>query len=153
MLNCLSRRPAGLKQTPTANRDAEDLALQREAALRKSGYIHRSEPGYHLCELALAIDPNEVRAIGFLSLKFINLVEFGYSADPKADLQRADEMVSRALAVDPNSARNFTFEGPAQFTVQGRLDKEIAENERALALDPAAVAFKPGLELLVPRAI
>ena len=127
---------ARLKRTPAANPDAEDLALQCEAALRYIG--KESEPGYRLCEQALAADPNDVRAIGFLSLKFIYLVELGLSADPKADLQRADEMVSRALAVDPNSARTHRRKARI-LTFQGHLDEGIAENERALALDPAAV--------------
>jgi adenylate cyclase len=58
------------------------------------------------------------------------------SVDPKGDLKRADELTSRALALDPNYARAH-FTKASILTAQRRLDESIAENERALALDPA----------------
>ena len=51
-----------------------------------------------------SLDPNNVRALSVLSVKFLLPVAFGRSADPKADLKRADELVSQALALDPNCA-------------------------------------------------
>ena len=94
---------ARLKRTPAANPNAEDLALQCEGGLLKGGYIGKeADAAYPLCEQALAIDPNNDRALGFLSVKYYLPVGMGESADPKADLARADELASRALALNPN---------------------------------------------------
>jgi hypothetical protein len=55
---------ARLKRTPTANRDAEDLALQCSTGARKAGSLGKeADAAYALCEQALAIDPNNVRAL------------------------------------------------------------------------------------------
>ena len=57
---------ARLKRTPAANPDAEDLALQCAAAVQKGGYFGKeAEAGFPLCERALALDPNNVRALTF----------------------------------------------------------------------------------------
>ena len=97
---------ARLKRTPSGKSHAEDLALQCRPAVQKGGYIGKeADAGYALCEQALAIDPNNVRALSWLSVKFCLPVGLGISADPKADLKRADELASQALALDPNCAR------------------------------------------------
>ena len=128
---------ARLKRTPAANPDAEDLALQCQSAAQKGGYIGKeADAGYRLCEQALAIDPNNALALGFLAVKYYVPVSLGSSADPKADLKRADELNSRALALDPNDA-GFHLSKANILNLQGRLDEAIAESERALALDPA----------------
>ena len=103
---------ARLKRTPAANPDAEDLALQCQAAAQKGGYIGKeAEAGYRLCEQALAIDPNNVLALGYLAVKYYVPVSLGSSADPKADLKRADELVSRALAARSKLCRRSLEQG------------------------------------------
>src|SRR5271167_4165334 len=78
---------ARLKRTPSANPDAEDLALQCTAAVRKSGANgNETEAGFKLCEQALALDPNNHGALLILSLKFALPVLSNRSADPNADL-------------------------------------------------------------------
>ena len=130
---------ARLKRTPAANPDAEDLALQCQAADQKAGYLGKeAEAAYRLCEQALAIDPNNVLALGFLAVKFAFPVVWGLSADPKADLKRGDELNAQALAIDPNFAGAHQFRGII-LQLQGRGDESIAEEERALALDPSRV--------------
>jgi hypothetical protein len=80
-----------LNQAPTANPDAEDLALQCEAGAKKGGYFGKEvEAAYHLCEQALAVDPDNVRALVWLGRKFYVLVALGRSAEPKGDVERAD---------------------------------------------------------------
>jgi tetratricopeptide (TPR) repeat protein len=81
-----------------------------------------------------------------LSAKFLYLVRFGRSADPKGELERGDELVSRALALDPNYARALSLKAGVS-RIHGRLDEAIAGHERALALDPALVAAYGGLGL------
>jgi TolB-like protein/class 3 adenylate cyclase len=130
---------ARLKRTPAANSNAEDLALQCAAAKQKHGYVGKeAEPGMRLCEQALALDANNVRALSLLSLKSGALVGLGVSADRAADLKRADELASQALALDPNYAYAHFAKGFVLET-EGRLDEAILENERALALDPAFI--------------
>jgi adenylate cyclase len=130
---------ARLKRTPAANRDAEDLALQCFAAASKAGWIGKeADAGYSLCEQALAIDPNNVRALTWFAIKFFALAQTGVSGDPKGDLERADELVSKALALDPNWTVSHHIKG-AILRFQARYPEAVAEHERALALDPSNV--------------
>ena len=128
---------AQAKRTRAANPDAEDIALQGFAAVVKGGYVGKeADAGYDLCEQALRVDPNNVRALWVLSMKFHLPVLFGMSADPQADLKRADELVSRALALDPANAAAHNSKAWILHD-QGRFEEAIGERERTLALDPA----------------
>ena len=135
---------ARLKRTPAANLDAEDLALRCEADVKKGGYSGKdADAGSQLCEQALAIDPNNVRALTSLAAK--TYYSFGPTregADPK-DL--GDELVSKALALDPNYARAHSLKGAILMFQKGRLDEAITEFERALSLDPSGVNALGGL--------
>jgi adenylate cyclase len=136
---------ARLKRTPAANPDAEDLALQCLAAVQKAGFIGKdADAGYLLCEQALRVDPNNVRALTVLALKFVVPANMGVSADPKADLKRADELLSQALALDPTKA-GVHNEKAWVLQSQGRFEEAIAERERTLALDPADVGAIQGM--------
>jgi TolB-like protein/class 3 adenylate cyclase/Flp pilus assembly protein TadD len=136
---------ARLKRTPAANRDAEDLALQCDAGAQKGGYFGKeADVSYQLCEQALATDPNNVHALSILSLKFFLPVAYGSSVAPKIDLERADELVSKALALEPNYANAHQLKAGI-VSLQGRHDEAIAENEHALALDPALLYALNGL--------
>src|SRR5271167_3256403 len=67
---------ARVKRTPVANIDAEDLALQCSAAVSKAGTIGKeADAAFALCEQALAIDPNNVRALLNLGAKFQTLAQ------------------------------------------------------------------------------
>ena len=83
------------------NRDAEELALQCEAAYLHSGPISKEmAQASGLCEQALRIDKNNVRALVVLAIRRLALVYNWQSADPQADRLASDELISRALAVD-----------------------------------------------------
>jgi len=83
---------ARANRTPAANPNAEDLALQCFGIVQKNGYIGKeAEAGFPLCEQALAIDPNNVRALVALSVKYYLPITHGL----KGDLKKADELVSR----------------------------------------------------------
>jgi adenylate cyclase len=76
---------ARLKRAPAANPDAEDLALQCQAADQKAGYLGKeADAAYLLCEQALAIDPKNALALAFMAVKYAYPVLWGLSADPKA---------------------------------------------------------------------
>ena len=77
-------------------------------------------------------------ALALLSIKYWQPVSHNLSADPKADLKRGDELVSKVLALDPTFAYGHVFKSEI-LRDQGRPDEANAEAERALELDPAAV--------------
>jgi TolB-like protein len=130
---------ARLRRTPAANANAEDLALQCGAGVRRGGLLGKeADASYRLCEQALAADPNNVRALEALAVKFWLPVAVGLSADPEADLKRGDELVSKSLALELNYPASHIGKSNV-LLLQGRYDEAITENETALALNPAAV--------------
>jgi adenylate cyclase len=121
------------------HRDAENLALQCDAGTRKAGWIGKeADAAYALCEQALAVDPNNVRALMVLGVKFLMPPLLGLSGDPKGDLERADDSESKALALDPDYTWAHDVKGTILRT-QGRAEEAVAEYERAIALDPSNV--------------
>ncbi len=130
---------ARLKRTPAANATAEDLALRCVAGVVESRYFGKeADAAYPLCEQALAIDPNNVRALQMLGVKFWLPAALGLSGDPKRDLERADELESKALALDPDWTWPHDLKGGI-LRAQGRTQEAVAEHERALVLDPSNV--------------
>ncbi len=97
-------------------------------------------PAYALCEQALLIDNRNVRALVILALRLIVRVYNLQSADPQADRLRADELISRALAVDSNNY--LAHHARSWFLVLGpqRPEEAIVEADRALALNPSFVS-------------
>ena len=68
------------------NPDAEELALQCEAAYLRFGNLRKEMlPAYALCEQALQIDNRNVRALVILALRLIVRVYNLQSVDPQAD--------------------------------------------------------------------
>jgi TolB-like protein/class 3 adenylate cyclase/Tfp pilus assembly protein PilF len=130
---------ARLKRTPAANPNAEDLALQCTADARKGGFVGKeADLGYALCQQALAIDPNNVRALQLSGSKFFMQAALGVTSDPKGDIKRADELTSRELALDPDNAWAHVLKGNI-LQIEGRTEEAVAEHEHALALDPSDV--------------
>jgi adenylate cyclase len=130
---------ARVKRTPAANRDAEDLALQCSEDMTKAGWIGKdADAAFALCEQALAVDPNNVRALQVLGVKFYVPAALGVSGDPKGDLERADKLESKALALDPDWTWPHAVKGGI-LRAQGHPEDAVAEHERALALDPSNV--------------
>ncbi|HWY84859.1 MAG TPA: adenylate/guanylate cyclase domain-containing protein, partial [Roseiarcus sp.] len=133
-LQLVEAEGARVKRTPAANPEAQDLALQCEAAGIKGSYVVNEE--YRLCEQALAIDPNNVLALTVSGIKLSMQASLGVSGDPKGDLKRADELMSRALAIDPDYAVAHLVKGNI-LQSEGRTEEAVAEHERALAIDPS----------------
>jgi adenylate cyclase len=124
---------ARLKRTPAANPDAEDLALQCQAAVLKNEIARLA---YLPCLKALDVDPNNVRALTYLAITLLPSRGRGYL--PEDNLERADAHVSKALAIDPNFAPAHLVKA---FVFQSlfHLDEAISEDRRALDLDPSLV--------------
>ena len=131
---------ARLKRKPAANPDAQDLALQCAAIRLKSRgpFGTKDEPGFPLCEQALAIDPNNTLALVTLSVKYWSPAANGRSADPEGDLKRGEKLVDKALTLDPNFGYAHHWKAII-LAFEGRTDEAIAEDELALSLDPSIV--------------
>ena len=125
---------ARLKRTPATNPDAEDLALQCQADILKNEviFLKTGSP----CELALAADPDNVRALTWSAVTL--LPSLGHGHNPGDDLKGADVLLSKALALDPNYAPAHLVKA---FVLQSEshLDEAIAEDRRAIDLDPSLV--------------
>jgi len=130
---------ARLKGTPAAKGDAGTLALRCDGGMWRARYIGKeADAAFALCEQALAIDPNNVRALQLLGIKFYVPVDAGVSGDPKGDLEQADELETKALALDPDNTWAHLNMGNVR-RVEGRIEESVAEAERALALSPSNV--------------
>jgi adenylate cyclase len=118
------------------NPDAEELALQCEAAYLHGGPISKEmAQASGLCEQALRIDKNNIRGLVVLAIRRLALLYNWQSIDPQADRLAADDLISRALAIDSNNY--FAHYARSQFLAPQRPDEAIVEAERALALNPS----------------
>src|SRR5262249_39375489 len=119
--------------------NAEDLALAGEANYLRFGPSRReSEKGFQLCERALAIDPNNVRALGILAERTTMRVTGMQSIDRDADIRRSEQLVIRALAADPNSYH--AHHAKARLLVaENRAEEALIEAERSLRLNPGFI--------------
>jgi adenylate cyclase len=121
------------------NLDAEDLALRCEAGVYNSPAGSAEFPAVlSLCDRALHIDNGNVFALTLMTMMHIIPVVEARSSDPQADIRQADELVSRALAFDPNSywahwAKAYVLMG------QKRAEEAVLEGERSLALNPSFI--------------
>jgi adenylate cyclase len=123
-------------RTRPGNLDAQDLALR---CLVDDNIGHEREAAIHgLCDRALQVDPRNVLALSQSALMIIQPVLAAQSDDPIAAKRRADELVSRALAIDPNHDYAHVVKGWV-LTTQNRQEEAIVEAERGLALNPSGV--------------
>jgi adenylate cyclase len=131
-------------QTRAAIPNAEDLAWRGAAALMRTFYTHESDTGYELCEQALQIDPENVRALSWLSFKFSRRVITLASTDRQADLHRAHDLASLAIKIDPDFCLGHSAKGDV-LLLEGRHRGAIDAYQRALMLAPSSI--QPGLAI------
>ena len=116
------------------NPDARDLAARCFVlVVGKAGLVGKEAET--ACERAIDADPNNVTALSMSSIGYTMPILLGRSTDPRADLKRADELASRAIAADTNNQYGHIAKGNV-LRVERRFEDAIAEFERALALDP-----------------
>jgi adenylate cyclase len=135
---------ARLAQTRAANPNAEDLAFRCSAALMRAHTTPERDSAYRLCEQALQIDPENIRAASLESFKFTQRIASYASLDRQADLRRADELASLAIKIDPNYSQAHTAKGDV-LLLAGRYREAVGSYQRALMLLPSSI--QPGLAL------
>ncbi|MFO1158062.1 MAG: winged helix-turn-helix domain-containing protein [Reyranellaceae bacterium] len=130
-----ARPPLGAGDLP----GAEELALAGEAVYLRYGPSRReSEKGFRLCEEALAIDPDNVRALAVLAERTTMRVTGMQSLDPEADIRRSEELVLRALAAEPNSYHSHHAKARL-LVAQKNAEEALVEAERSLRLNPGFI--------------
>jgi adenylate cyclase len=125
-------------QTRAANPNAEDLAWRCTAALMRTIWTSERDSAFRLCEQALEIGPQNVRALSHLSLKFTLRFYLPTGPDPQADLRRADELASLAIKIDPDYHMAHAAKGDA-LQAAGRYREAIDSYGRALMLAPSSI--------------
>jgi tetratricopeptide (TPR) repeat protein len=133
---------ARVARAAQGNLDAEDLALRCQAGF-DSATTGSSEQAaaFDLCDRALQIDGRNVVALSILAIKYY--LRASQIADREADIQRAADLLARALALEPDSYRAHAYK--AQLLVyQKRQEEALVEAERSLALNPSFIpAYVP----------
>jgi TolB-like protein/class 3 adenylate cyclase/Tfp pilus assembly protein PilF len=131
---------ARVQQTRPGNLDAEDLAMRCEV-----GAYNASMPGskefmaaLNFCDRALQIDNSNVFALTGMTFNYINPVILAQSRDPQGDIRQADEFVSQALAIDPNSYWAH-FAKADVLMGQNRAQEAVVEGDRILSLNPSFI--------------
>jgi TolB-like protein/Flp pilus assembly protein TadD len=138
---------ARVARTHPGDADAEQLAMRCQAVLvgAHPGSVE-AEGGYSLCERALERDERNVRALVSLSFKFTDRILSEQSPDRESDVRQASELVSRALATDPNDY-GAHFAKAEILLGQQRFEEAIVEAERSLTLNPSFVSAYSALSV------
>ena len=136
---------ARVEEARPGNLDAEDLARRCKAGDWNAAPLSKEwEAAYALCARALQIDDRNVTALGRIAWWHILPVLEAQSPDPQAAIRQADELASRALAIDPNDYWAH-FSKAGVLLAQNRHEEAIVQAERSLALNPS---FMEAYEIL-----
>jgi adenylate cyclase len=118
------------------NPDAADLAMRARARFNSSGDSKSiSSDIIDLSERALALDPQNERAMVDLAFALNDRVINQWSEDPAGDIARTEKLVDSALALQPDDARAHLAKG-AVFNNKRQWRAAISQAEAALADDP-----------------
>ena len=137
-----------------SNPDAVDLAMQADYKTNFPDSKANMNDQETLAERALALDPQNVRALMVLAEASVGRVIDRWSDDPASDIARAEKGIDAALALQPENSRAHFDKGQVYY-VKRQFGPSIAENETASALDPNnanAHAFAGFLKVYLGRA-
>jgi adenylate cyclase len=122
-------------RTRPGNLDAQELAMRCVGDFIKGPASWASAASH--CDRSLQIDPRNVLALSVSAYLIIIPVVIAQSDDPVAATQ-ADELASRALAIDPDFDLARVVKAWV-LTTQNRQEAAIVEAERSLALNPSII--------------
>jgi class 3 adenylate cyclase/TolB-like protein len=121
-------------ERPT-NPNAADLAMQAEAKWDLSSSKATFDDAVTLSERALALDPQNVRALTVLAHSLYDRVADHWSDDPAGDIARAEKTIDTALALQPENSMVHYVKGQV-YAAKRQWGQSIMEYEAAVALDP-----------------
>jgi len=119
---------------PTERPDALDYTLRGRAAGLKPYSRENKAEQIGLFEQALALDPQSAEAQSRLAGSLVDRVHDPIMGSATSDLERAEGLVDRALAVSPRSAYAHFVKGRV-LHAQGRYEEAVPEFETSLALN------------------
>ena len=118
----------------TSNPDAVDLAMQAQDKWNVPDSKAALNDAIALSERALALDPQNVRALTVLTNALLDRVADQWSNDPAGDIARANKAIDVALTLQPDdswarSSKAWVFFNERQW------GPAVAQAEAAIALD------------------
>ena len=118
-----------------SNPDAGDLAMQAQYKFDLPQSKATLNDGVTLAERALALDPQNARAVYVLAFALLDRVSAHWSDDPAGDIARAEKAVDAALAVQPDNPLLHHAKAEV-YSAKRQWGPAIMEDETAIALDP-----------------
>jgi TolB-like protein/class 3 adenylate cyclase/Tfp pilus assembly protein PilF len=131
LIDIESRR--GQRERP-GNADATDLAMRGWALIYASQTQGNNAAARHLFEEALTVDPQAASALTGLGFTHLRDVLNRWTDAYGDHLQRADELVERAIALAPDNAQAYQYKALLR-RAQRRSEEAIAAAERAVSLN------------------
>ncbi len=125
---------AQLARKSTGNLEAYDLVLRGRDLLTRLNRTAHSQ-ARTLFERAITLDPQYAGAYVGLGRIDLSAAALGWTADPEAALQRAEELARKAISLDEFN--------PAAHVLLGRAYARMGEYERAVEALKRAVALNP----------
>jgi adenylate cyclase len=116
------------------NPDATDLAMQAQVKWHLPDSKVTLNDAVTLSERALALDPQNARALMVLANALIDRVVDRWSDDPAGDVARADKASDAALALQPDDSWAHSSKAWV-FFVKRQWEPAVAQAEAAIALD------------------
>jgi adenylate cyclase len=119
----------------TDNLDAYDLVLKGRAQIARASRRGNRE-ARHMFERAIELDPDYAAAYAWLARVHFQLAMDGWTEFPGEALNRADELATKALTIDPELVEAHRTLGRV-YTAQVQLERAIIHIDSALALNPS----------------
>ena len=123
------------RRAPRANPDAVDLTMRGWSILNAAPQQDDAKRSVTVFEDALRIDPDNSQAGVGLAHALTLIHRNRWDPDRAGVLARADEAVTRAIALSPNYAHAHYVKAEV-LALSGRFDAALATYDRAIALDP-----------------
>jgi adenylate cyclase len=120
---------------PTSNLAAYEYVLRGRGALSHDTRDSNDEASA-LFQRAIDLDPNYADAYAALAGSYYEAVVSGWSEFRAEDLQRAEALAQKALALDPATTRAYRVLGHINL-FRKRFDLALAQNDRALEFNPS----------------
>ncbi len=123
------------RRAPRANPDAVDLTMRGWSILNAAPQQDDAKRSVTVFEDALRIDPDNSQARVGLAHALTLIHRNRWDPDRALILARADEAVTRAIALSPNYAHAHYVKAEV-LALSRRFDAAVATYDRAIALDP-----------------
>jgi DNA-binding winged helix-turn-helix (wHTH) protein/tetratricopeptide (TPR) repeat protein len=142
---------------PAAPASPAESARERAARLHREGLaaieIERPHGGHwlagrHKFLAAVEADPEWAPPYSQAIYTYANMIHPGFSANPDADRRAAERLLERLVSLRPEAWQTWNASG-AVLRIQGRHAEALAAYERVVAINPASLAPRANLGLML----